>query len=109
MAAFWGSRKWQILLALFIIFILGYGTYVILYDLMTGHPIWWYNASFILFGFTLLGLLLLVREGWDAFHNLMTFGLHPDKRERPQQTSQSVVDEADNYSASVLEEEDYRQ
>ena len=43
----WGTRAWQVLLGIFVIFILGYGTYTILVDILAGHPIWWYNATFI--------------------------------------------------------------
>ncbi|MFW9848005.1 MAG: hypothetical protein ACFFF4_02630 [Candidatus Thorarchaeota archaeon] len=103
----WGSRAWQIMSAIFIIFILGYGTYTILMDIITGHPIWWYNSTFILFGFTLLGLLFLVREGWQAFNNIMMWGLHPKEREsgssQVESNLQQTIDES--YTPSEVEEE----
>ena len=79
MEPIWGSKKWQLLSGIIIIFILGYGTYSIVSDIIAGHPIWWYNASFILFALTLLGLLLLVRQGWTTVRNVISYGLNPSQ------------------------------
>ena len=92
-------------------------------DLIGGHPLWWYNLSFILFGLALFGLLLLVREGYTAFSNISRYGLHPDTekilREREEQRkaaqrarSPVKVDTADNYpdgsSTQEATPEEYR-
>jgi len=86
----WGTKKWQLLLGIAIIFIFGYGTYTILADIIAGHPIWWYNASFILFALTLLGLLLLVRQGWETLRNVATYGFNPSP-------SGSLIEEKSEY------------
>ncbi|MFW9919920.1 MAG: hypothetical protein ACFFED_09990 [Candidatus Thorarchaeota archaeon] len=112
MSVLWGSRKWQVLSAIFIVLILGYGTIIIIIDVISGHPLWWYNLTYILFGLALFGLLLLVREGYGAFSNLTKYGLHPDKekilkereeqriadRERRVRMQRSI---ADNYPDDV--------
>jgi hypothetical protein len=81
MKIIWGTKKWQIVSAIVIAVIFGYGTYALVMDIIVGNPMWWYNASFILFAFALLGLLLLVREGRTALHNIATYGVHPALKE----------------------------
>ncbi|MFX1580282.1 MAG: hypothetical protein ACFFBJ_11580 [Promethearchaeota archaeon] len=103
MAPMWGSKQWQLLLAIAIIFIFGYGTYTILSDLIVGHPIWWYNASFILFALTLLGLLLLVRQGWKTLQNIGKFGFHPSKSESMNEEIRKDEEESD-YLRQIADE-----
>ncbi|MHA1780641.1 MAG: hypothetical protein ACTSYL_07240, partial [Candidatus Thorarchaeota archaeon] len=45
--------------------------------LLAGHPLWYYSGTAALFAFTLLGLVLLVKEGWNALTNLVKYGFHP--------------------------------
>ncbi|TFG26612.1 hypothetical protein EU527_19570 [Candidatus Thorarchaeota archaeon] len=92
----WGTKKWQFISAILIIFIFGYGTYTILQDIIAGHPIWWYNASFILFAVTILGLLLLVRQGWKTLSNIATYGLHPSSKEPRVEEEAYVLDEPED-------------
>lgn len=73
----WGSKGWRVCSAIIAILILAYGTYSALSDILNGYVIWWYNLSFVLFAFAILGLVLLVREGFIALHNVADFGLHP--------------------------------
>lgn len=73
------GRKGRIILAIFTIALAAWGTYSMLTDYMMGYPFWWYNSSLMLFGFALLGLLLLVLEGLRAFRNYEDYGLHPEK------------------------------
>lgn len=80
MPIIWGTKSWQILTAIAVIFIFGYGTYSVLMDIFMGHPIWWYNASLPVFALTILGLLLLVRQGWKALGNIAMHGLHPSSK-----------------------------
>jgi hypothetical protein len=84
----WGSKNWQIVSAILIIIIFGYGTYVVIQDIFAGHPIWWYNGSLILFALAILGLLLLVREGKTALSNIAKYGMHPSSKKS------SIDDEA---------------
>lgn len=74
----WGSKTWEVLVALLVIFILAYGGFVTFMDLINGHPLWWYNLSFILFALSSIGLLLLVREAKAASDNVTKYGRHPD-------------------------------
>ena len=80
MQVVWGTKKWQIGTAICIIFIFGYGTYTVLLDIIVGHPIWWYNLSLPLFALTILGLLLLVRQGWETLRNILAHGFRPSSK-----------------------------
>ncbi|TFG29063.1 hypothetical protein EU527_16450 [Candidatus Thorarchaeota archaeon] len=100
MNVIWGTKKWQFISAILIIFIFGYGTYTILMDIIAGHPIWWYNASFILFALTILGLLLLVRQGWATLRNIVTYGFNPSSIELHTEEDTDIASEPiDNIDA----------
>ncbi|MHA2150741.1 MAG: hypothetical protein ACXAAO_00490 [Candidatus Thorarchaeota archaeon] len=73
----WGSKGWRIMSFIVSIGLLGLGTYGMVTGLLSGSPIWWYNSSVTVFGFTILGLAFLVREGFKAFDNLMKYGRNP--------------------------------
>ena len=73
----WGTQRWRICTSLFAIIILAWSSYTAITDLMAGYHLWWYNLSFSLFAFALLGLVLLVREGWQSLRNVVKYGLHP--------------------------------
>ena len=75
----WGSRSWRICTGVFAVLILAYGTWTTISDYFGGYVFWWYNLSFALFGFTILGLVLLVREGIMALRNAEAFGLRPKR------------------------------
>ena len=90
MPIIWGTKLWQFVTAIAIIFIFGYGTYTVLMDVFTGHPIWWYNASLPVFALTILGLLLLVRQGWKALGNIVKHGFHPSSTKPPVEEDTSI-------------------
>jgi hypothetical protein len=92
----WGTRNWQIVSAICIIFIFGYGTYAVILDIIVGHPIWWYNLALPLFALTLLGLLLLVRQGWKTLSNIANYGFNPSPSDSsPDEYSKELHDYED--------------
>jgi len=95
----WGTKKWEIITAISIIFIFGYGTYVVVLDIITGHPIWWYNISLPLFALTILGLLLLVRQAKATLGNILSYGFNPSSKEtqmeEDKEVSNVLADDAD--------------
>ncbi len=107
----WGSKTWEVLVALLVIFILAYGGFVAVMDLINGHPLWWYNLSFILFALSSIGLLLLVKEAKAASDNISKYGRNPDY-DKYLKTATSVETEADDQGGqSELAEiaDNYRQ
>lgn len=69
------------------VLILAAGIYWMAIDYIAGYPFWWHNSAIIFFGFTLLGLFYLVREGIQAFDNYSTYGLHPEDADTPSHIS----------------------
>ncbi len=93
----WGSKRWELGTAICIIFIFGYGTYVVVIDIIAGHQIWWYNLSLPLFALTILGLLLLVRLGKKTLDNIVNYGLNPVSKEpQSEDDVESLHDIVDN-------------
>lgn len=100
----WGSKTWEVLVALLVIFILAYGAFVTIMDLMNGHPLWWYNLSFILFALSSIGLLLLVREAKAASDNISKYGRHPDYNKYLKTATTVETDAGDQGRQSELAE-----
>ena len=61
-------------------------------DYLSGYHLWWYNTTVIVFAIALFGLLLLVREGIAAFHNVAKHGLHPN---HVKEDGEQVVEDKD--------------
>ena len=93
----WGSRTWRICSGVLAVLILAYGVWTTISDYLGGYVFWWYNISFALFGFTILGLVLLVREGIMALHNAEAFGLHPTRGE----SAKAIASEDDFEAISI--------
>ena len=86
-------------------------------DYFGGYVFWWYNLSFALFGFTILGLVLLVREGIMAYNNAQAFGLRPKRDKYVEATAPEDDDlgalsigetEADNEASQLQGNDDSR-
>jgi hypothetical protein len=104
MPIIWGTQKWQIGTAICIIFIFGYGTYAVILDIIVGHPIWWYNMALPLFALTLLGLLLLVRQGWTTLRNIATYGFNPSATNHPEE---EYPEEIHDYPEDSQDQDEY--
>jgi hypothetical protein len=89
----WGTKGWRIMSFIVSIGLLGWGTYGMVTAFLAGSPIWWYNSSIMVFGFTLLGLAFLVREGFKTFNNLVKYGRNPASRQTTEQGQASMDDE----------------
>jgi hypothetical protein len=48
---------------------------------VSGQELWWYQSTIVFYAIALFGLVLLIKEGVDAFNNVMRYGRHPDKSE----------------------------
>ena len=106
----WGTRKWEVTSAICIILIFGYGTYVVLIDILAGHQIWWYNLSLPIFALTILGLLLLVRIGKKTLSNIFSYGLNPSSKESPiEDDVQPIQDYIDNIDPDDRDYEEERE
>jgi hypothetical protein len=73
----WGSKGWRTCTKILAVLILVYGAWLVISDIMEGYVLWWYNLSLVLFGFTLLGLVMLVAEGLSTLRNVAEHGFHP--------------------------------
>ncbi|TFF96814.1 hypothetical protein EU546_00580 [Candidatus Thorarchaeota archaeon] len=95
----WGSSCWRTLTIVVSILLFAWGIWSMLTDLLEGYVLWWYNLSIVLFGFALLGLALLVREGLVAMRNVFKFGLNPEK------SSEGAADEQTEHKRTYDEPE----
>lgn len=73
----WGTRTWRIMTLIISIGLLLLGSWLTISAYYSGSPIWWYNLTIIFLGFTLISLVLLIREGAIALNNYQKYGLHP--------------------------------
>lgn len=77
----WGTKCWRILTVLFAILILAWGIWTMVSDYLAGYQMWWYSSTMVIFAIALFGLVLLIRQGLDAFNNIAKYGFRPDKSE----------------------------
>jgi len=96
----WGSKCWRIFTVVIAILILAWGIWNMVSDYLAGYQQWWYSSTMVIFALALLGLVMLVRQGWDAFNNLTTYGFRPDKsewesEEKEQDQSEDVENQFD--------------
>ncbi|MBD3408536.1 MAG: hypothetical protein GF411_20600 [Candidatus Lokiarchaeota archaeon] len=103
MLIIWGGRLWRIISGILIILIVFVGTFLIANSIIRGYVLWWYDLSIILFGFTLLGLLFLVQQGWRTLKNIVKFGFNPDK-----ETDQDEETESMDSDQMDTEDSEYR-
>ena len=108
----WGTKSWRILTLIVSIGILLIGSWLTITAYYSNSPIWWYNISFIVFGFTLLGLFFLVREGAKALNNIQTYGFNPRRSasDMNSETDDRVIDLQDQIemqSKPPEEDDDY--
>ena len=93
----WGSKCWRILTVVSAILILAWGIWTMVSDYLAGYQQWWYNSTLVIFAISLLGLVLLVRQGLDAFNNLTKYGFHPDKSEWESEEEQGESEEFESH------------
>lgn len=75
----WGSKCWRTLTIVIAILLLVWSITTMISAYFSGSPLWWYQSTIVLFAITLFGLVLLVKEGLDAFNNAAKYGVRPDK------------------------------
>ncbi len=79
MCPLWGSKCWRMLTIIIATLILAGGIWIMVSDYLAGYQLWWYSSTLVVFAIALFGLVLLVKEGLDAFNNATKYGLRPDK------------------------------
>ncbi len=75
-------------------------TYRMVTDLLAGHPLWYYSGTAVIFAFALLGLVLIVKEGWLALTNLVKYGLHPRVTEEDYEEFRQLTGTTENPDAT---------
>ena len=75
----WGTKCWRILTIVIAALLLAWGILTMVTDYLAGYQLWWYSSTIVFFAIALFGLVLLVKEGLDAFNNAAKYGVRPDK------------------------------
>ena len=94
----WGSKCWRLLTIIIAILLLAWGIMTMVTDYLAGYQLWWYSSTIVVYALALFGLVLLVKEGLDAFNNAAKYGVRPEKSEweRQESTPSSLDEQLDN-------------